>query len=169
MVVTAASVQDRDGAKPVLEVLRHQFSRLRHIWADGASAGALVDWVWSLRLRRKVRWEITKHSDTAKGFEVIPKRWMVERTLGWCNRYRRLRGCLRSWHANQPTAHEVDHGRPAHGFAGLGSVCIIFGQTAGAGPPRTGPLHHPPFRQAVKSLGALRPFDELQTDVPPGA
>jgi putative transposase len=88
--VTAASVQDRDGAQQVLAVLRHQCSRLRHIWADGAHAGALVDWVWSLRSRRKVRLEITKRSDAAKGFAVIPKRWIVERTLGWFNRYRRL-------------------------------------------------------------------------------
>ena len=91
VVVTAASGPDRDGAKQVLAVLRHQFSRRRHIWADGAYAGALVDWVWSLCSRRKVRLEITKRSDTAKGFEVIPKRWMVERTLGWFNRDRRLR------------------------------------------------------------------------------
>jgi putative transposase len=82
VVVTAASVQDREGAKQVLEVLRHKFSRLRLIWADGAYAGALVEWVWALRSRRKVRLEITKRSDTAKGFEVIPKRWIVERTLG---------------------------------------------------------------------------------------
>ena len=90
MVVTAASVQDRAGATQVLEGLRHQFSRLRLIWADGAYTGALVEWVWALRSRRKVRLEIAKRSDTAKGFEVIPKRWMVERTLGWFNRYRRL-------------------------------------------------------------------------------
>jgi len=90
VVVTAASVQDRDGAKPVLAVLRHQFPRLRHLWADGAYAGALVDGVWSLRSRRKVRLEITKRAHAAKGFEVSPTRWMVERTLGWFNRYRRL-------------------------------------------------------------------------------
>ena len=90
VVVTAASVQDRDGAKALLEVLRHNFSRLRLIWADGAYAGALIDWVWSLRPWRKVRLVITKRSDPAKGFEVIPKRWIVERTLGGFNRYRRL-------------------------------------------------------------------------------
>jgi putative transposase len=90
VVVTAASVQDRDGAKQGLAVLRHQFSQLRHIWADGAYTGALVDWVWSLRSRRKVRLEITKRADAAKGFEVIPRRWIVERTLGWFNRYCRL-------------------------------------------------------------------------------
>jgi transposase len=90
VVVPAASVQDRDGATQVLAVLRQQLSRLRHIWADGAYAGARVDWVWSLRSRRKVRLEITKRSDTAKRFAVLPQRWIVERPLGWFNRYRRL-------------------------------------------------------------------------------
>jgi putative transposase len=49
VVVTAASVQERDGAKLLLEVLRHQFSRLRLIWADGAYGGELLAWVWALR------------------------------------------------------------------------------------------------------------------------
>jgi putative transposase len=83
-------VQDRDGAKSVLAVLRHKFSRLRHIWADGAYAGPLVDWVRELRRYRPIRLEITKRSDAVKGFVVIPKRWVVERTFGWLNRYRRL-------------------------------------------------------------------------------
>ncbi len=90
VVVTAASVQDRDGAKTRLEVLRHHFSRLRLLGADGASAGARIDGVWSLRPWRKVRRVMTKRSDTAQGFQVIPKRWMVERTLGWFTRDRRL-------------------------------------------------------------------------------
>lgn len=90
VVVTAANVQDRDGAKSVLAVLRHKFSRLRHIWADGAYAGPLVDWVRELRLYRPICLEITKRSDAVKGFVVIPKRWVVERTFGWLNRYRRL-------------------------------------------------------------------------------
>jgi putative transposase len=90
LVVTAASVQDRDGAKQLLEILRHKFSRLQHIWADGAYAGPLVDWVRAWRPQRPIRLEITKRSDRAKGFAVIPKRWIVERTLGWFNRYRRL-------------------------------------------------------------------------------
>jgi putative transposase len=90
VVVTGAHVQDRDGATSLLAVLRHQFSRLRHIWADGAYAGVLVDWVRALRPKRPIRLEITKRSDRLKGFVVIPKRWIVERTLGWLNRYRRL-------------------------------------------------------------------------------
>ena len=49
-----------------------------------------MDWVRALRPQRPIRLEITKRSDAAKGFVVIPKRWIVERTLGWFNRYRRL-------------------------------------------------------------------------------
>ena len=49
MVVTAARVQDRDGAKQLLEILRHRYTRLRHIWADGAYVGPLVAWVKGLR------------------------------------------------------------------------------------------------------------------------
>ena len=90
VVVTAANVQDRDGAQGVLAVLRHKFLRLRLIWADGAYAGALVDWVWALRPHRPIRLEMTTRSDHLKGFVVIPKRWIVERTLGWFNRYRRV-------------------------------------------------------------------------------
>lgn len=83
----AADVQDRDGAKLVLEKLRGRFKRLVLIWADGGYAGHLVAWVkeamgWTL--------EIVKRSDDVKGFAVLPKRWIVERTFGWFNRYRRL-------------------------------------------------------------------------------
>jgi putative transposase len=90
VVVTAASVPDRDGAKPLLEVLRHQFSRLRLIWADQAYAGDLLAWVWRLRPRRKVRMEIVKRPKGVKGFQLLPWRWLVERTFGWLGRYRRL-------------------------------------------------------------------------------
>jgi putative transposase len=90
VVVHAANIQDRDGAKLVLERLRRKFSRLRLIWADGAYAGELLAWVRELRVWRKLRLEIVKRSDTARGFVVQPKRWIVERTFGWLTRYRRL-------------------------------------------------------------------------------
>jgi putative transposase len=90
VVVTAASMQDRDGAKPLLGVLRHQFSRLRLIWADGAYGGELLIWVWALRPWRKVRLEIVKRPKGVKGFQLLPWRWIVERTFGWLGRYRRL-------------------------------------------------------------------------------
>jgi putative transposase len=89
-MVTAAHVQDRDGAMSLLDVLRHHFARLRLIWADQAYAGDLVAWVWALRPSRKVRLEIVKRPEGAKGFLLLPKRWIVERTFAWLGRYRRL-------------------------------------------------------------------------------
>jgi putative transposase len=89
VVVQAGSTQDRDGAKLVLGRLsRGEFSRLELIWAEGAYGGDLVDWV-----QRFLGWalEIVKRPKEQKGFVVLPRRWVVERTLlGWLGRYRRL-------------------------------------------------------------------------------
>lgn len=90
VVVTAASVQDPDGAMQLLEVLRHHFSRLRLLWADQAYRGGLGAWLWGLRPWRKVRLEIVKRPEGTKGFLLLPKRWIVERTFAWLARYRRL-------------------------------------------------------------------------------
>jgi len=90
VVVTAASVQDRAGAQQLLEVLRHRFSRLRLIWADQAYTGDLVVWLWALRPWRRIHLLVVKRLEGLTGFHVLPKRWIVERTFGWCNRYRRL-------------------------------------------------------------------------------
>jgi putative transposase len=90
VVVTAASVQDRDGALQLLDVLRGQFSRLRLIWADQAYAGELLAWVWALRPWRKIRLDMVKRPEGITGFLLLPKRWVVERTCGWWGRYRRL-------------------------------------------------------------------------------
>jgi len=87
VAVLPADVQDRDGAKTVLESLKAPFCWVKKLWADGAYAG---QWVAGLRSRRPVELEIVKRSARAVGFEVIPKRWIVERTLGWRNRCRRL-------------------------------------------------------------------------------
>lgn len=87
VVVHSAGIQDRDGAKLVIQAARFSFPRVVLVWADGGYAGELIAWVksWS-------GWvlEIVKRSDAARGFEVLPKRWIVERTFGWLNRYRRL-------------------------------------------------------------------------------
>jgi putative transposase len=87
VVVHAANIQDRDGARLVLTLLKGRFPRLRLIWADGGYAGQLIDWT-----RRLGRWvlEIVKRSDDLAGFVVLPKRWIVERTFAWFGRYRRL-------------------------------------------------------------------------------
>ena len=60
---------------------------MKLIWADAGYSGQLVDWVNSV-----CGWilEIVKRSDDTKGFQVLPRRWVVERTFGWLGRYRRL-------------------------------------------------------------------------------
>ena len=60
------------------------------IWADQAYAGQLIAWVKAWRGYRPVRLDIVKRAAAAQGFVVSPKRWIVERTRGWFNRYRRL-------------------------------------------------------------------------------
>lgn len=87
VVVHAANVQDRDGAKLVLEKARGKFPRLQLIWADGGYAGKLVEWV-----KETCGWllEIVRRTDDMQGFVVLPRRWIVERTFGWLGRCRRL-------------------------------------------------------------------------------
>lgn len=95
VVVTAGHVQDRDGARLVLQALferikKSKYSRwcrLKLIWADGGYRGQLLDWV-----RQTLGWtlEIVEKLGDHKGFQVLPKRWIVERTLAWLTRNRRL-------------------------------------------------------------------------------
>lgn len=74
VVVDPANVQDRDGAKLVLRLLKSRFRRLRLIWSDGGYAGQLAEWVRGLRVRNKLRLEIVKRPDDARGFVVLPRR-----------------------------------------------------------------------------------------------
>ena len=88
--VTAASIQDRDGARLLLAVLNQQMRRLRVIWADSGYAGVLVDWVRSLRRWGKVRLALVQRTAPGRGFQRLPHRWIVEQTFGWFGRWRRL-------------------------------------------------------------------------------
>ena len=86
LAVLPADVQDRDGARVLLEKVRGRLPRLAVVWADGAYA-AVVDWV-----RQSFGWVLTTilRPVGAKGYVHLPKRWIVERTFGWFGRYRRL-------------------------------------------------------------------------------
>ncbi len=86
--VHAADIQDRDGAVGVLASIRALYPWLRHIFADGGYAGEKL----RAALAALGRWtiEIIKRSDKTEGFEVLPRRWVVERTFAWLGRCRRL-------------------------------------------------------------------------------
>jgi putative transposase len=90
VVVHAADIQDRDGAKLVLEPLRRRFSRLRLIVADSIYNGGIAEWVRGLHARNKLRLELVHKRAEAERFEVLPFRWRVERTFAWLGRSRRL-------------------------------------------------------------------------------
>jgi transposase len=87
VAVTAASVQDRDAAVPLLERLRKTYFSIRLVWADGGYAGRLVDWAAE---KRQLTLDIVKRTDDTTGFVVLPRRWVVERTLSWLMLSRRL-------------------------------------------------------------------------------
>jgi putative transposase len=92
LVVHAANVQDRDGAPAVLKSILKRWPWLRHLFADGGYAGPKLK--GALQKIGKFTLEIVKRTDKAKGFEVLPRRWVVERTFAWLGRCRRL---ARDW------------------------------------------------------------------------
>lgn len=88
LVIHGADIQDRDGAPDVLKSIRTRWPWLRHVFADGGYAGPKL----REAMKKHGDWtiEIIKRSDTATGFEVLPRRWVVERTFAWLGRCRRL-------------------------------------------------------------------------------
>jgi transposase len=87
VLVTAASVQDRDGGRRVLERAKMAMPSIACVWADGGYAGKLVRFAQAFL---RVTVEVVKKKDGQPTFEVLPRRWVVERTLSWISRCRRL-------------------------------------------------------------------------------
>ena len=110
VVVHSAQIQDRDGAKLVFTRAKFQGSwpRMERVWADGGYAGKLIAWVFGL-----CQWilEIVKRNDDVKGFKLLPKRWVVERTFSWLSNYRRLSKHYEYW---DETGEAMIHGAMIH-------------------------------------------------------
>jgi putative transposase len=89
VLVHQANIQERAGAQSLLQRAKQKgLARLRLIWADGGYSGQpMIDWVFAL-----AGWvfEVVKRTDDLKGFKILPRRWVVERTFAWLGRYRRL-------------------------------------------------------------------------------
>ncbi len=100
VLITPASTQDRDGARPLLFNLKRARRRVRRAWANAGYAGKLVPWSakWL-----KLTVETVKRPAGSHTFEVLPRRWVVERTLAWITSYRR---CARDYE-RLPAHHEA--------------------------------------------------------------
>jgi putative transposase len=83
--VHSAGIQDRDGARDVLAAMKEKYPTVKHGWADGGYAGALVAWSAEADLNLEIVRKIVQ-----KGFQLVKRRWVVERTFGWFGFFRRL-------------------------------------------------------------------------------
>jgi putative transposase len=87
LVITPANVQDRDGAVPVLMAAHAVHRTLRHVWADCAYNG---EGIVKVQEDTGIKVEVVKHKEGHRGFAVLPRRWVVERTNAWFGRFRIL-------------------------------------------------------------------------------
>ena len=88
VLVTEANIGEREGAAWLLTCLGERFPRLQLVWVDGGFSGE----EFAARIEKEcgLKIEVVKRSDAAKGFVLLPRRWLVERTFAWLGNYRRL-------------------------------------------------------------------------------
>ena len=111
VVIHTANIQDRDGLALVCRRLRRRFPWLRLIFADGGYQGETAA---CAAAQERLRLQIVKREPGTRGFAVLPKRWIVERTIGWLNRCRRL---AKDWECRS---------RKALAFLRLASIRIML-------------------------------------------
>lgn len=87
MRVHSTDIQDRDGAKLPLKASRRRYPFVARVFADGGYAGRLVNWA---ARKTHITLDIIRRSARTKGFEILPRRWVVERTFAWIFKNRRL-------------------------------------------------------------------------------
>jgi putative transposase len=87
IVVHSAGIQDRDGADYVFDDIHDEYPKLAKVWADQGYTGGLGA---DLLATYSIILDIVEKSPEQQGFVVLPRRWVVERSLAWLNRYRRL-------------------------------------------------------------------------------
>jgi len=87
VLVERADIADRDGARWVFQAIDHHWTALAKVWADQAYNGDLAEW---LRAVYGIDLEVVERAPDQKGFTVLPRRWVVERTIAWLGRNRRL-------------------------------------------------------------------------------
>jgi putative transposase len=112
-IVHTADIQDRDGGILLLLTLFGKYPFLLKLYADGGYQGAAFQLAVN-KIFQHLNVEIVKRSDKVKGFVVLPKRWIVERTLAWLNRCRRL---AKDWE---------NHTRKALAFLRLASIRLML-------------------------------------------
>ena len=86
-VITPASVQDRDGARELLRKVKQLYPWVTHVWADGEYTGELVKWA---KKTLNITLEIVKKLPDQQGFQVLKRRWVIERSFAWTDKFRRL-------------------------------------------------------------------------------
>lgn len=87
VLVERADIADRDGARWVFRAIDRRWTQVEQVWADQAYTGDLGAW---LQTRYGITLEVVKHAPGQVGFRVLPRRWVVERTIAWLGRNRRL-------------------------------------------------------------------------------
>ena len=121
IVVHSAAIQDRDGAVPTLQSIRRFYPFLRHIFADGGYAGPKL----KQALKGKGGWtiEVIRRCDDTKGFKLLPRRWVVERTFAWLGRCRRL---AKDWDINRKLNSMGTHRTHPNPHAAIGKTLLCL-------------------------------------------